>query len=94
MLFKDTFSYMFCVGLIYFMMRKKHQIRLGSIVGKELYGVLVGLSFLGLLPGLIAVPSHVYLLGSVAAIQSICFLIVLEILASTPFFRKDENIHG
>ena len=94
MLLKDTFAYIFFIGAVYFTMRKKYPIRIGGVVGKELYGVLVALIFLGLLPGLIAVPSHVYLLGSIAAIQSICFLVLLEVLVSTPFFRKDERIHG
>lgn len=94
MLMKDTFAYIFFIGAVYFTMRKKYLIRIGGVVGKELYGVLVALIFLGLLPGLIAVPSHVYLLGSIAAIQSICFLVLLEVLVSTPFFRKDERIHG
>lgn len=94
MLLKDTFAYIFFIGAVYFTMRKKYAIRIGGVVGKELYGVLVALIFFGLLPGLIAVPSHVYLLGSIAAIQSICFLVLLEVLVSTPFFRKDERIHG
>ena len=94
MLLKDTFAYIFFIGAVYFTMRKKYPIRIGGVVGKELYGVLVALIFLGLLPGLIAVPSHVYLLGSIAAIQSICFLVLLEVLVSTPFFRKDEHVNG
>lgn len=94
MLLKDTFAYIFFIGAVYFTMRKKYPIRIGDVVGKELYGVLVALIFLGLLPGLIAVPSHVYLLGSIAAIQSICFLVLLEVLISTPFFRKDEHVNG
>lgn len=94
MLLKDTLAYMIFVGIVYFAMRKKYPVHIGSVVGKDLYGVLLVLTFFGFLPGLIAVPSHVYLLGSIAAVQSICFLVLLEILASTPYFRKDENIYG
>lgn len=94
MLLKDTFAYIAFVFLVYFITRKKHQVHFGNIVGKELYGVLVGLTFLGFLPGLVAVPAHVYLLESVAAVQSICFLMLLEILASIPFFKKDGNLYG
>ena len=94
MLLKDTFAYISLVGIVYFAMRRKYAIHIGGIVSKELYGVLVALMLFGFLPGLIAVPSHVYLLGSIAAIQSICFLVLLEVLASTPYFRKDEDIHG
>ena len=94
MLLKDTLAYMIFVGIVYFAMRKKYPVHIGSVVGKDLYGVLLVLTFFGFLPGLIAVPSHVYLLGSIAAVQSIYFLVLLEILASTPYFRKDENIYG
>ena len=94
MLLKDTFAYIVFVGAVYFTIRKKYPVRIGGIVGKGLYGVLGVLILFGLLPGLIAVPSHVYLLGSVAAVQSICFLVLLELLASTPYFRKDEHIYG
>ena len=94
MLLKDTFAYIFLVGIVYFAMRRKYAVHIGGIVSKDLYGVLVALMLFGFLPGLIAVPSHVYLLGSIAAIQSICFLVLLEVLASTPYFRKDEDIHG
>ena len=93
-LLKDTFAYIVFIGAVYFTMRKKCPVRIGGIVGKGLYGVLGVLILFGLLPGLIAAPSHVYLLGSIAAVQSICFLVLLEVLASTPYFRKDEHIHG
>jgi hypothetical protein len=89
LILKNTIPYIIAVCILWlFVGRSKKYF--GSYAGRSLYGVMAALFAFGLLPGVMAAPEPNYLLGSIAAVLSICFLMTLEMLAK--YFRRKEEL--